>query len=41
MNRVLITEVASFAYLSLLVACASESGPAAPGLQTMAFAGSE
>ena len=41
MNRVLITNVASLAYLTLLVACASESGPAAPGLQAMAFANSE
>src|SRR5947209_20405092 len=41
MNRVLITNVASLACLTLLVACASESSPAAPGLQAMSFANSE
>src|SRR5438309_6984455 len=41
MNRVLITNVASLACLALLVARASESGPAAPGLQAMASANSE
>src|SRR2546430_1809038 len=41
MNRLLITNVAALAYPMLLVACASESGPAAPRLQAMSFAASE